>query len=145
MAKRGAATATALVAATLLAVAPAAGQTPAATPGGAAQPATPAPAAAPPDPAARLQIPTPINQIPPTASVQLVGMVKSAQPGNFVLDDGSAAVVVEAGPDWDRKTSVRVGDRIRVIGRMDAYGSGRFVAGMLIRADGRSFPLQPFN
>lgn len=126
-----------------------AAQTPAAPNQGAQAPAAGgAPAAAPAQPpsaADRLQVPTPINQLPQYVSVQLVGMVKSAQPTNFVLDDGTAAVVVEAGPEWSQKTAVRIGDRVRVIGRMDAYGSGRFVAGMLIRADGQTFPLQPFK
>ncbi len=127
-----------------------AAKTPAATTPPAA--ATPAPPAAP-DPAAqaaaqaaaRLAVPTPIGEIPQSSFVMIMGTVVAANTGDFVLSDGHASVVVDAGHGWAAKSAVRVGDRIRVIGRMDAYGSGRFVGGLVTRADGKTTALQPLT
>lgn len=116
--------------------------------GGATPPAAPAPAAAP-DPAAlaaaRLAAPTPIGEIPQASFVMIMGTVVAANMADFVLSDGHASVVVDAGHGWASKSAIRVGDRIRVIGRMDAYGSGRFVGGLVTRADGKTTALQPLD
>lgn len=117
------------------------------TPPAAATPAPATPAA--PDPAAlaaaRLAVPTPIGEIPQASFVMIMGTVVAANMADFVLSDGHASVVVDAGHDWASKSAIRVGDRIRVIGRMDAYGSGRFVGGLVTRADGKTTPLQPLD
>lgn len=129
---------------------PAQGQQAAKTPAATTPPAaaTPAPPAAP-DPAAqaaaRLAVPTPIGEIPQSSFVMIMGTVVAANTGDFVLSDGHASVVVDAGHGWAAKSAVRVGDRIRVIGRMDAYGSGRFVGGLVTRADGKTTALQPLT
>lgn len=122
---------------------------PATAPPQAAVPPTTASPAGNPDPAAltaaRLASPTPIGEIPQASFVMIMGSVVAANMADFVLSDGHASVVVDAGHGWASKSGIRVGDRIRVIGRMDAYGTGRFVGGLVTRADGKSTPLQPLD
>lgn len=79
----------------------------------------------------------PIAEIPLGQVVAIQGQVKSPQPTTFVLNDGNASQVIHLGPSWRDLTGVKAGDRIRVIGQMDPYGSAVFRAGSIMLEDNR--------
>lgn len=78
-----------------------------------------------------------IAEIPLGQVVAIQGQVKSPQPTTFVLNDGNASQVIHLGPSWRDLTGVKAGDRIRVIGQMDPYGSAVFRAGSIMLEDNR--------
>ncbi len=74
----------------------------------------------------------PIAEIPRGKAVMLQGVVLSPQATTFVLNDGNASQVINLGPSWRELTKVKAGDRVRVIGQMDPYGSSVFRAGSVV-------------
>lgn len=88
---------------------------------------------------AQIGLPTPtrIAEIPRGQVVLIAGVVSSAQPTTFVLNDGNASIVVHLGATWQELTRARNGDRIRVLGQMDPYGTPVFRAGSIVLDNGR--------
>lgn len=105
-----------------------------------AQQATDAPAGVP------LAMPaTPIGEIPYGRPVMILGIVTAGGPAHFTLNDGGAAIIVSAGPGWDRAAGVKEGDRVQVIGQLDRFGSGMFMAGSITTTEGRSVSVTPYK
>jgi hypothetical protein len=64
-------------------------------------------------------------------------VVLSPQATTFVLNDGNSGQVVVIGPTWRDLTKVKAGDRVRVIGQMDPYGTPVFRAGSILLENNR--------
>lgn len=85
----------------------------------------------------------PIAEIPRGRAVMLQGVVLSPQATTFVLNDGIASQVINLGPSWRDLTKVKAGDRVRVIGQMDPYGTPVFRAGSLLLENNRVIVVPP--
>lgn len=79
----------------------------------------------------------PIAEIPRGKAVTIQGVVLSPQATTFVLNDGNASQVIVIGPTWRDLTKVKAGDRVRVIGQMDPYGTPVFRAGSILLENNR--------
>ncbi len=79
----------------------------------------------------------PISEIPRGKAVTIQGVVLSPQATTFVLNDGNSGQVVTIGPAWRDLTKVKAGDRVRVIGQMDPYGTPVFRAGSILLENNR--------
>ncbi|MCW0232180.1 MAG: hypothetical protein OJJ21_01140 [Ferrovibrio sp.] len=79
----------------------------------------------------------PIAEIPRGKAVTIQGVVLSPQATTFVLNDGNASQVITIGPTWRDLTKVKPGDRVRVIGQMDPYGTAVFRAGSILLENNR--------
>lgn len=79
----------------------------------------------------------PIAEIPRGKAVTIQGVVLSPQATTFVLNDGNSGQVVTIGPAWRDLTKVKAGDRVRVIGQMDPYGTPVFRAGSILLENNR--------
>ncbi len=138
----------------LLAAGPGLAQQPAAQAPAAQAPAAQAPAAQAPTaqaPAAQSQprrsgapastiglpTPTPIAEIARGKTVLLAGILLSPQARTFVLNDGNASLVINLGPSWQELSGLKAGDRVRVLGQLDPYGSSVFRAGSVVLDNGR--------
>lgn len=78
-----------------------------------------------------------IAEIPRGRAVTIQGVVLSPQATTFVLNDGNASQVINIGPTWRDLSKVKAGDRIRVIGQMDPYGTPVFRAGSIMLENNR--------
>lgn len=79
----------------------------------------------------------PISEIPRGKAVTIQGTVLSPQATTFVLNDGNSSQVIVIGPAWRDLTKVKAGDRVRVIGQMDPYGTPVFRAGSILLENNR--------
>lgn len=78
-----------------------------------------------------------ISEMPSGRPVMIQGIVLSPQPTTFVLNDGNSSLVINLGPSWQALTKVKAGDRVRVIGQMDPYGTSVFRAGSIMLENNR--------
>lgn len=85
----------------------------------------------------------PISEIPRGRAVMVQGVVLSPQATTFVLNDGKASQVINLGPSWRDLTKVKAGDRVRVIGQMDPYGTPVFRAGSILLENNRVIVVPP--
>lgn len=85
----------------------------------------------------------PIAEIPRGKSVMIQGVVLSPQASTFVLNDGNSSQVITIGPTWRDLTKVKAGDRVRVIGQMDPYGTPVFRAGSVLLENNRIVVVPP--
>jgi glucose/arabinose dehydrogenase len=85
----------------------------------------------------------PISEIPRGRAVMLQGVVLSPQATTFVLNDGNSSQVINLGPSWRDLTKVKAGDRVRVIGQMDPYGTPVFRAGSILLENNRVIVVPP--
>lgn len=85
----------------------------------------------------------PIAEIPRGKAVTIQGVVLSPQATTFVLNDGNASQVITIGPTWRDLTKVKPGDRVRVIGQMDPYGTPVFRAGSVLLENNRIVVVPP--
>jgi len=79
----------------------------------------------------------PISEIPRGKAVTIQGVVLSPQATTFVLNDGNSSQVIVIGPTWRDLTKVKSGDRVRVIGQLDPYGTSVFRAGSILLENNR--------
>jgi hypothetical protein len=85
----------------------------------------------------------PIAEIPRGKAVTIQGIVLSPQASTFVLNDGNSSQVITIGPTWRDLTKVKAGDRVRVIGQMDPYGTPVFRAGSILLENNRIVVVPP--
>lgn len=76
---------------------------------------------------------TPIRELSSQQKITISGQVKSVVGNNFTLDDGTAQIIVDAGPIWWHQVNVNSGETISVTGEM---GRGEFDAFSITRTDG---------
>ena len=85
----------------------------------------------------------PIAEIPRGKAVMIQGVVLSPQASTFVLNDGNSSQVIHLGSTWRDLSKVKAGDRIRVIGQMDPYGTPVFRAGSIMLENNRIVVVPP--
>ncbi|MEG4519815.1 MULTISPECIES: NirD/YgiW/YdeI family stress tolerance protein [unclassified Microcoleus] len=67
------------------------------------------------------------------------GTVFSVVGNDFILDDGTGQVIVDAGPRWWRQVNLTKNERVTVVGEMD---EGEFDAFSIKRADGTTIEIR---
>jgi len=87
-----------------------------------------------------LQARTPIGSLAHNPGVTLVGAVGNIVGNDFILQDESGAIIVDAGPRWWRPVNLTPGERVTVIGE---YDQGEFDAFTIIRANGETINIRP--
>jgi uncharacterized protein YdeI (BOF family) len=80
------------------------------------------------------QTPTRIENLRQTQGIILEGEVGSIVGNDFILNDGSGEVIVDAGPRWWQQLDLSAGEQVSVTG--EAGRSGEFDAFSITRADG---------
>jgi hypothetical protein len=74
--------------------------------------------------------------------ITVSGEVRSVVGNDFVLDDGSGEIIVDAGPRWWREIDIEPGEQVTVTGEMSKK-SGEFDAFSITRADGSTIEIRP--
>ncbi len=83
--------------------------------------------------AAPLMAQTPIGSLPQRGGMTIEGTVTDVFGNRFVLQDDSGRVLVETGPDRNRRLDIKPGEKLRVVGKPD---DGGFDAFTIRRGDG---------
>jgi uncharacterized protein YdeI (BOF family) len=76
---------------------------------------------------------TPIKDIQKLEGITISGEVTNVVGNDFILDDGTGQVIVDAGPRWWKEINLTPGERVTVTGEMD---EGEFDAFSIQRQDG---------
>jgi uncharacterized protein YdeI (BOF family) len=84
--------------------------------------------------------PLTIRQLNTAQGIAISGTVKSVVGNDFVLDDGTGQVIIDAGPRWYRALTFTPGERLTVIGE---YDDGEFDAFTIKRANGTTLQIRP--
>ncbi|MGG6293684.1 hypothetical protein ACQ4M4_04605 [Leptolyngbya sp. AN02str] len=69
---------------------------------------------------------TPIEQLRRNAGTTISGTVQSVVGNEFILDDGTGQIIVDAGPTWYHQISIQQGERLTVVGEYDDYDFDAF-------------------
>lgn len=69
---------------------------------------------------------TPIGELRHDAGTTITGTVRSVVGNEFILDDGTGQIIVDAGPIWYHQISVREGEQLTVVGEYDDYDFDAF-------------------
>lgn len=69
---------------------------------------------------------TPIGELQRPAGLRISGTVTRVVGNTFILDDGTGAVIVDAGPPWWHQLAVREGERVTVVGEPGPYDFSAF-------------------
>ncbi len=89
--------------------------------------------------AAPLMAQTPIGSLPQRGGMTIEGTVTDVFGNRFVLQDDSGRVLVETGPDRNRRLDIKPGEKLRVVGKPD---DGGFDAFTIRRGDGSEIVLR---
>jgi len=68
-----------------------------------------------------IQAQTPIGSLQRHSGVSIYGTVRSVVGNEFILDDGTGQIIVDAGPRWYHQISLREGEKVTVVGEYDDY------------------------
>ncbi len=82
-------------------------------------------------PATRAQVP--IRDLQRNPGVNIEGIIRSVVGNDFILDDGTGQIIVDAGPVWYHQLDLQEGERVTVVGEYDDYD---FDAYTITRNDG---------
>jgi hypothetical protein len=69
---------------------------------------------------------TPIRDLQRTSGITISGEIRSVVGNEFILDDGTGQIIVDAGPRWYHQLDLRVGERVTVVGVYDDYDFDAF-------------------
>jgi hypothetical protein len=88
------------------------------------------------------QAQTPINQLQRTnPGITVRGQVVSVVGNDFILDDGTGQIIVDAGPRWWQEISLSEGEEVSVTGEVGR--SGELDAFSITRSDGTVLNIRP--
>jgi hypothetical protein len=73
--------------------------------------------------------------------IQISGKVISVVGNDFILDDDSGQIIVDAGPRWWQPLNLTVGEQITVTGEIER--SGEFDAFSITRSNGTVINIRP--
>jgi uncharacterized protein YdeI (BOF family) len=62
---------------------------------------------------------TPIRDLQRNAGVTISGEIQSIVGNEFILEDDTGEIIVDAGPRWYHQLSLRSGERVTVVGEYD--------------------------
>ncbi|MBO0347644.1 OB-fold nucleic acid binding domain-containing protein [Phormidium pseudopriestleyi FRX01] len=68
----------------------------------------------------------PIRELQRTSGLTISGEIKSVVGNEFILDDGTGQVIVDAGPHWYHQLDLREGERVTVVGKYEGYDLDAF-------------------
>ncbi|AXY67934.1 DNA-binding protein [Thermosynechococcus sichuanensis E542] len=83
---------------------------------------------------------TPIRNLSNFYGVTIRGTVRSVVGNEFILDDGTGQVIVDAGPRWFHQINLQPGETVTVVGKYDDYD---FDAFRITRANGEVINIRP--
>jgi uncharacterized protein YdeI (BOF family) len=83
---------------------------------------------------------TRIRDLQQPKGITISGKVISVVGNNFTLSDGTAEVIVDAGPHWWKQLNVSRGEQLTVIGKMD---EGEFDAFSVTKSNGTVINIRP--
>jgi hypothetical protein len=86
------------------------------------------------------QAKTQIRDLQRSRGTTLSGKVISVVGNNFILDDGTGQIIVDAGPRWWQEINVSLGEQLTVVGESDRT---EFDAFSIIRSDGSVINIRP--
>lgn len=81
-----------------------------------------------------------IRDLQRNTGIAISGEIRDVVGNEFILDDGTGRVIVDAGPRWYHQLNFKSGDRVTVIGE---YDDGEFDAFSITYADGRVIQVRP--
>jgi uncharacterized protein YdeI (BOF family) len=58
--------------------------------------------------------------------VAVSGVIRSVVGNEFILDDGTGQIIVDAGPRWYHQLNLRQGEQVTVVGEYDDYDFDAF-------------------
>jgi len=83
---------------------------------------------------------TPIGQLTRYQGITLRGTIRRVVGNDFILDDGTGQILVDAGPRWYHRLNLREGEQVTVVGK---YDDDDFDALRIIRANGEVVEIRP--
>lgn len=69
---------------------------------------------------------TPIRDLQRTTDILITGEIRSVVGNEFILDDGTGQIIVDAGPPWYHQLTFRQGEHVTVLGEYDDYDFDAF-------------------
>lgn len=60
-----------------------------------------------------------IRDLQRNAGVSISGQIRSVVGNEFILDDGTGQIIVDAGPRWYREINLSAGEQVTVVGEYD--------------------------
>jgi hypothetical protein len=69
---------------------------------------------------------TPIGDLRRNVDATISGVVRSVVGNEFILDDGTGQIIVDAGPDWYHDVDLRIGEELTISGEYDDYDFDAF-------------------
>lgn len=85
---------------------------------------------------------TPIRNLSNFYGVTIRGTVRSVVGNEFILDDGTGQVIVDAGPRWFHQINLQPGETVTVVGKYDDYD---FDAFRITRGNGEVINIRPYG
>jgi uncharacterized protein YdeI (BOF family) len=82
-----------------------------------------------------VQAQTPIRDLQRTPGISVSGEIRCVIGNEFILDDGTGQLIVDAGPRWYRQLNLLSGERVTVVGEYD-YDDDDFDAYTITRDNG---------
>jgi uncharacterized protein YdeI (BOF family) len=80
-----------------------------------------------------------IRDLQKNQGISISGEIRNVVGNEFILDDGSGQIIVDAGPRWYHKLNFTSGERVTVMGE---YDDEDFDAYMITRDDGEVIQLR---
>jgi hypothetical protein len=68
----------------------------------------------------------PIRELHRTSGLTISGEIRSVVGNEFILDDGTGQVIVDAGPRWYHQLDFREGESVTVVGEYEGYDLDAF-------------------
>ncbi|KOR36981.1 MULTISPECIES: OB-fold nucleic acid binding domain-containing protein [Planktothricoides] len=82
----------------------------------------------------------PIRDLQRNQGLTISGVIRSVVGNEFILDDGTGQVIVDAGPLWYHQLNFREGERVMVVGEYEGYDFDAFT---ITREDGEILQIRP--
>lgn len=82
---------------------------------------------------------TSIRDLQRTPGLTIAGEIRSIVGNEFILDDGTGQIIVDAGPLWYHQLDLNQGEQVTVVGVYDDYD---FDAFMITRSNGEEIRIR---
>lgn len=73
-----------------------------------------------------IQAQVPIGELQQRSGITISGEIRSVVGNEFILDDGTGQIIVDAGPMWYHQLGLQEGERVTVVGEYDDYDFDAF-------------------
>lgn len=90
-------------------------------------------------PTIKAQTPIRVRDLQQSQGITISGNIRSVVGNQFILDDGSGEIIVNAGPTWYRKLNLQTGEKVTVTGM---YHSDDFHAFTIKRQNGEAISIR---